>query len=76
MSAAQSPASRTVSVNYLPVSEDDDNTDGDDLILPLVTSLKQSRAMKHRVVFRITQLQQLNKQGKFKSQRGGMKLYG
>ena len=48
----------------------------DDLVLPSIATLKQSQQIQKQVDDRVKQLQAMNEQGKFKSQRGErVKLY-
>ena len=43
----------------------------DDLVLPSIATLRQSQQIQKQVDDRVKQLQAMNEQGKFKSQRGG-----
>ena len=43
----------------------------DDYVLPSISTLKQSKQIQKQVDDRVKQLQAMNEQGKFKSQRGG-----
>ena len=43
----------------------------DDFLLPSISTLKQSHQIQRQVDERVKQLQTINEQGKFKSQRGG-----
>ena len=54
-----------------PAVEDSEEEENDELILPSIKSLQQSKRMQSQVDLRIEQLKDLNEQGKFKSQRGG-----
>ena len=45
--------------------------DTDDLILPTLSDLKQSRHLQQQVDCRLQELQLLGQQGKYKSQGGG-----
>ena len=48
----------------------------DEYVLPSISTLKQSKQIQKQVDDRVKQLEAMNEQGKFKSQRGGgMKLY-
>ena len=47
----------------------------DDYVLPSISTLKQSKQIQKQVDDRVKQLQAMNEQGKFKSQRGGTKPY-
>ena len=65
-----SPASSVASSSKAPTPAEDSEED-DELILPSIKSLQQSKRMQAQVDQRIQQLKDLNEQGKFKSQRGG-----
>ena len=43
----------------------------DEYVLPSISTLKQSKQIQKQVDDRVKQLQAMNEQGKFKSQRGG-----
>ena len=45
----------------------------DEYVLPSISTLKQSKQIQRQVDDRVKQLQAMNEQGKFKSQRGGGK---
>ena len=47
----------------------------DDYVLPSISTLKQSKQIQKQLDDRVKQLQAMNEQGKFKSQRGGTKPY-
>ena len=47
----------------------------DDYVLPSISTLKQSKQIQKQVDDRVKQLQAMNEQGTFKSQRWGMKPY-
>ena len=66
-----SPASSVASTSKAPTPADDSEEEDDELILPSIKSLQQSKRMQAQVDQRIQQLKDLNEQGKFKSQRGG-----
>ena len=67
-----SPASSVASSSKAPTpAEDSEEEEEDELILPSIKSLQQSKRMQAQVDQRIQQLKDLNEQGKFKSQRGG-----
>ena len=66
-----SPASSVASTSKAPTPAEDSEEEDDELILPSIKSLQQSKRMQAQVDQRIQQLKDLNEQGKFKSQRGG-----
>ena len=55
------------------VSNPQEEDDG--YVLPSISTLKQFKQIQRQVDDRVKQLQAMNEQGKFKSQRGGTKLY-
>ena len=66
-----SPASSVASSCKAPTPAEDSEEEDDELILPSIKSLQQSKRMQAQVDQRIQQLKDLNEQGKFKSQGGG-----
>ena len=69
--AVHSPSSSLASSSKATPSAEDSEEEDDELILPSIKSLQQSKHMQAQVDQRIQQLKDLNKQGKFKSQGGG-----
>ena len=69
--AVHSPSSSQASGSKSTPTVQDSDEEDDELILPSIKSLQQSKRMQSQVDQRIQQLKDLNEQGKFKSQRGG-----
>ena len=69
--AVHSPGSSFASISKTTPPAEDSEEEDDELILPSIKSLQQSKRMQAQVDQRIQQLKDLNEQGKFKSQRGG-----
>ena len=68
-----SPGSSLASSRKATTPAEDSEEDDDELILPSIKSLQQSKRMQAQVDQRIQQLKDLNEQGKFKSQWGGQR---
>ena len=71
--AVHSPGSSLSSSSKTTSPVEDSEGRDDELILPSIKSLQQSKRMQAQVDQKIQQLKDLNEQGKFKSQGGGGK---